>query len=304
MRGSTIFLLFIIVLTACSSPPPTPTPTLPAPTPTATEIPLPIISFIDDDLPDASPQRFGEGFFSGSFHSAPVFSPDGETVWWGGEYSTQTIYTSQFQSGAWTEPAIISFSDSIQSYRDPFVSPDGTRFYFISTAALPDGSSSGEENIWMMEKEGEVWSEPQPLPSSVNALALHWTVSVANNYDLYYSAQMDGNTDIFLSRYINGVYIDPVRLDAPVNTEQLEITPNIAPDGSYLLFTRLEGTSDDPRLFITYALDSGWSEPAMVENIPYCISPIITPDRTFVIYLSSPASFDWRDTSFIEELRP
>ena len=156
----------------------------------------------------------------------------------------------------------------------------------------------------MMEKQGEGWHEPQPLPASINALALHWTVSVADNYDLYFSAQEDGNTDIFLSRYSAGEYTDPIRLEAPVNTEEIELTPNIAPDGSYLLFTRLASRVDPPHLFITYSLDSGWSEPAMVENVPYCISPIVTPDRSFVIYLSSPSTFDWRDTSFIEELRP
>jgi len=156
----------------------------------------------------------------------------------------------------------------------------------------------------MMEKEGEGWGEPQPLPDSINALSLHWTVSVADNYDLYFSAQVDGNTDIYFSRYVDGAYTDPIRLDAPVNTELIEVTPNIAPDGSYLLFTRIASNTDSPYLFITYALDSGWSEPVMVENVSYCISPIVTPDRAFVIYLSSPASFDWRDTSFIEELRP
>lgn len=106
----------------------------------------------------------------------------------------------------------------------------------------------------MMEKQGEGWSEPQPLPTSINTLSLHWTVSVADNYDLYFSAQEHGNTDIFLSRYIAEKYTDSIRLDTPVNTEEIELTPNIAPDGSYLLFTRIASNFDPPHLFITYAL--------------------------------------------------
>jgi len=141
----------------------------------------------------------------------------------------------------------------------------------------------------LMEKQGEGWSEPQPLPTSINTLSLHWTVSVADNYDLYFSAQEHGNTDIFLSRYIAEKYTDSIRVDAPVNTEEIELTPNIAPDGSYLLFTRIASNVDPPHLFITYALDSGWSQPTKVENVPYCISPIVAPDRSFVIYLSSPS---------------
>ena len=315
MQKLLILILCTIILTTCSTSTPqqeitstviqseTP-PTLPSRTPSATDTPHLAINYINQDLPGAEPKRFGEGFFSGSFHSAPVFAPDGNTVWWGGEFSSATIYTSQYLSKTWTEPETIRFSESIDSYRDPFISPDGTKFFFISTADFPGISSSGKENLWMMEKQGEGWGEPQPLPISVNALALHWTVSVANNYDLYFSAQKEGNTDIFLSRYLEGGYTDPIQLDAPVNTEVIEITPNVAPDGSYLLFTRLTSRADPPHLYITYAWDSGWTEPVRVENVSYCISSIVTPDRAYVIFLSSPSSFSWRDTSFIEELKP
>ena len=309
------FLLILLTLTACSSTTQAPTQTaspLPEPTetihpttsPTATAEPRAMGVYIDEDLPGSTPERFGEDFFSGSFHSSPVFSPDGKTVWWGGEYSSATIFTSQFQSDGWTDPVTINFSESIQSYRDPFISPDGNRLFFISTAAIPGTSSSTKENIWMMEKGGDGWSEPQPLPDSINALDLHWTMSVADNYDLYFSAQNGDSTDIFVSRFVEGAYTDPFNLGTPINTDYLEITPNIAPDSSYLLFSRAESNNAPPYLFITYAQDLGWSEPVKVENIAYCISPIITPDRAYVIYMSSPSSFEWRDTSFIEELRP
>lgn len=311
-----VFLIFLfITITACSASPTvninsstpsltitiTDTVTL---TPTATGSPEPIPLLIDPDLPGVNPERFGERFFSGEFHSAPVFSPDGNTVWWAGEYGSATIYTSQLIDGTWTEPTIKSFSESIASYRDPFISPDGEKFYFISEAPTAEGLPGGKENIWMMTKEGNGWSEPQPLPLPINELALHWTVSVAENYNLYFSANQNDNTDIFLSRYVNGAYTNPIQLDTPINTSDIEVTPNIAPDESYLLFTRIASRTDPPHLYITYALESGWSEPIWVENISYCISPIITPDRSYVIYLSSPASFEWRDTSFIEALRP
>jgi len=77
----------------------------------------------------------------------------------------------------------------------------------------------------MMEKEGEGWSEPQPLPDSINALDLHWTMSVAANDNLYFSARKDKNTDIFVSRYIDGEYTDPIHLDSPVEYRRTEIHP-------------------------------------------------------------------------------
>ena len=260
--------------------------------------------FLGEAFPGAEPIPFGRGFFKGSFHSAPVFSPEGNTVWWAGEYRSATIYTSRIQDGVWTAPASIQFSENIKSYRDPFISPDGNKFYFISTAALPGTVSSGKENIWMMEKRDEDWSEPQPLPESINALNLHWTHSVAQNYNLYFSADNGDGSDIYISRYANGNYSDPIPIGTPINSDVLEFTPNIAPDESYLLFTRVADHNSTPYLYISYATTSGWSEPVKIENVLSCISPIITPDRNYVIYLGSPSSFEWRDTSFIEELKP
>jgi hypothetical protein len=162
--------------------------------------------------------------------------------------SSATIYTSHFEDGTWSDPEIVTFSDSIKQYRDPFIAPDGELFFFISPDPIPGFSSSGKENIWMMAKDGEAWGEPQPLPQAINALNLHWTISVAENYDLYFSAGEPGNKNIYMSAYIDGVYTDPVLLPPSINSDVMEITPNIAPDGSYLLFTRL--LSRDAPLFI------------------------------------------------------
>ena len=156
----------------------------------------------------------------------------------------------------------------------------------------------------MMEKDGDGWSEPQPLPQSINALDLHWTISVDAEYALYFSAGEPGNKEIYVSQYQNSAYGDPVILDGPVNSEAMEITPNIAPDGSYLIFSRYTTQDESALMYITYATEAGWTEPIRVDNVPYCISPIVTPDGAYVLYLSSPSSFGWRDTSFIDGLRP
>jgi hypothetical protein len=262
------------------------------------------IYFIDPSFPGAEPQAFGADFFSGSFHSAPVFSPDMTTMWWAGSYGSATIYTSQFIAGAWSDPETVRFSESISNYRDPFISPDGQHFFFISPDPIPDIAHTGKENIWMMTSQSDGWSAPVPLPQSINALSLHWTISVNAANDLYFSAGEPGDKDIYFSRFINGAYTEPVPLPAPVNSSAFEITPNIASDGSYLLFSRYASQEDEPYLFISYATETGWTEPVRVENVPYCISPIVTPDGAYVIYLSSPSSFGWRDTAFIEEYRP
>ena len=318
-------ILLCLILTACSPgtpasdatiqptretlevtlPSPTATPTSLPTTPTLTILPnQPSYYYVGYSLPEADPLPFGEDFFTGSFHSAPVFSPDMKTMWWAGAYETTTIYTSHFEDGVWSDPVTIQFSDSIRQYRDPFISPDGQLFFFISPDNIPGISTAGKENIWMMKKDGDGWGEPQPLPQSINALDLHWTVSVDADYTLYFSAGEPGNKQIYTSQYIDGTYDDPVPLSEPVNSDAMEITPNIAPDGSYLLFSRFTRQNDNALMYISYATETGWTEPVKADNVPYCISPIVTPDGKYVLYLSSPSSFAWRDTSFIEDLRP
>jgi hypothetical protein len=267
-------------------------------------MPTPTNPWMGQTLPRATPLTFGVGFLSGDFHSSVTFTPDGALAYWAGSYMLANIYTSRLVDGIWTKPTTASFSETMNSYRDPFVSPDGQRLYFISEDPLPGSETTGKENIWMMEKQGDGWGTPQPLPESVNAYALHWTISVAANYNLYFSSGPPDISDIYLSRYINGEYSEPEQLKGLVNSPELEITPNIAPDESYLLFSRLADNSSPPYLYISYALEDGWSEPQKVTNVYYCISPIVTPDRMYVIYLSSPNSLEWRDTTFIEELRP
>jgi len=300
MRIFFVVGIALIFLCACSAP--TLTPAILISTSSPNELSG---EYIGQIPPEKDPMRFGGGFLSGSFHSAPVFSPEGDEVWWAGEYGSATIYYSHVADGEWTKPVSVKFSENIDSYRDPFISPDGEKFYFISASPLPGSTTASKENIWMMDRVDDGWSEPQPLPESINCLALHWTLSVADNYNLYFSAtEGDVNPDIYLSRFENGAYTDPILLEDPVNSDQMEITPNIAPDESYILFTRLVDNNATPFLHISYASDSGWTEPEKVENVPYCISPIVTPDRKYVIYLSSPSSFGWRDTSFIDEFRP
>ena len=313
MKKNMGLILLLLVLTACSTGTTSPTDSIhQSPTSALTIVPTDLPTtpprapyyYLDHTVPDATPQAFGADFFSGSFHSAPVFSPDMKTMWWAGSYGSATIYTSRFEDGVWSEPATIQFSESITRYRDPFISPDGQLFFFISPDNIPGIAITGKENIWMMEKDGDGWSEPQPLPQSINALDLHWTISVDAEYALYFSAGEPGNKEIYVSQYQNSAYGDPVILDGPVNSEAMEITPNIAPDGSYLIFSRYTTQDESALMYITYATEAGWTEPVRVDNVPYCISPIVTPDGAYVLYLSSPSSFGWRDTSFIDGLRP
>jgi hypothetical protein len=263
-----------------------------------------LLAFSEGNLPGPDPEPFGSDWFRGGFHSAPVFSPDGNNMWWAGSWGTQKVYTSRYEDGTWTDREEVSFSDDISLYRDPFISPDGKKFYFISTVPIPGIQGSGKENYWMMDRESGDWGAPEPLPQAVNGLQLHWTPSVNLNYDFYFSANVDGDPDIYVAEFKDGAYLDPIPLSPSVNSPEMEFTPHIAPDGSYLLFARAKDGNTPALLYISYSQDGEWTDAVQVENVESCISPIVTPDGNYVIYLSSSESLAWRDTTFIEELKP
>lgn len=157
-----------------------------------------------------------------------------------------------------------------------------------------------------MERVGDGWGEPLPLSETVNVLPTHWQVSVAADRDLYLtSADSEPIGDIYVSRFVDGRYTAPTRLGAPVNSDQIETTPYIAPDGRYLVFARFSGTSSNPRLFVSHADGAGgWAEPRMIDGVPYGLCPVVSPDGEYLFFLSSPKGVSWMSARIIEELKP
>lgn len=279
----------------------------PAAAPAAVPAPLPAQPYLAQSLPGAEPQVFAYGVLNGELHSAPVFTPDLSAVYWcaaddNGEF-TQSM---SVVDGAWTAFKRLALIEDSGSTCAPFISPDGTHLFFLSTAPIPGSSAPQKENIWVSELIAGTWSEPSPLPEVVNNLRVHWSFSTAANGDLYFAAGEEGMNDLYVSRFIDGEYALPQKLGAPVNTpDQFELTPAIAPDGSYLLFSRLPGLQGSPRLYITYAQpDGSWSQPALIRNIKYGFAPALSPGGEYLFFLSDHSNISWRDTSFIRLLRP
>lgn len=81
----------------------------------------------------------------------------------------------RFENGRWRTPEVAPFSGRY-SDADPFFTPDGSRFYFISNRPVV-GKSQPDLDIWMIEKTGAGWSEPKNLDAPVASIA--W---LSNNF--------------------------------------------------------------------------------------------------------------------------
>jgi ankyrin repeat protein len=249
-------------------------------------------------------------------HSTAVFSPDGNEVYWapmmsfpGEVYTRGGLIMMKRVASRWTAPAWAPFSGPDVNDDVPFFSTDGRRIYFISARPLPGETRGGAERIWFADRTAGGWSAPQPLDAGINEHDMHWEFSLDRQANLYFGGQAPdsrGSSDIYLARFISGKYEKPVNLGEPVNSAAPETTPFIAPDGSYLLFSR------EYDLWVSFrGADGAWSAPVKLgsevnsPSIELC--PIVTADGKYLFFLSQrdgESHAYWVSTAAIERLKP
>lgn len=264
---------------------------------------FPVITgpYLGQDPPGKEPKRFAPGIVYLD-HTTISVSPDGNEIYWGNGYS---IFYSVIRDGQWTKPAYPSFSGSndIMFYDDvPFVSPDNQRLFFTSKRPVDTlSANSNKENIWYVERRATGWSEPRPVSAAVNALSLHWQVTVSRNGTLWFGGSDQnsfGAGDIYWSRLVNGEYTQPVNAGPVINTGESEMMPFIAPDESYLFFFR--AILQRPYLFISLKGDDGqWQEPKPVDRFPVYVGVMVSPDGKYLFNYNQ-----WVSADFIREMRP
>jgi ankyrin repeat protein len=272
--------------------------------------------YMGQEPPGETPELFAPGIVSSiwGLHSSAAFSPDGNTLMWapmisipGQLYSTGGILMSERINGRWTAPRFTEFSGDEEG-DVPFFAADGKRVYFMSMMAPPDNPKSRKERIWYVDRTAEGWTEPKLVNAAVNDYPLHWQISVDADHTLYFSSRVPegyGEGDIYSAKLVDGKWQKPVNLGPAVNTDQTEEMPFIAPDGSYLLFSR---TYD---LYIAYRSEGGgWTEPVNLGkpiNSPSIdICPIISSDGKYMFFVSQRGGEShiwWVDAGFIQKLK-
>ena len=258
---------------------------------------FPILSglYLGQKPPGKMPERFAPDIFIYN-HSTVTVSPDGKEMYWnsGPKFGEGPIMMTKIVDGKWIKPVEAPFSGKQYSKFDdcPFVSPDNKRLFFISMRPL-GSRADNKENIWYVERTSSGWSEPKPVSEEINAMKLHWQISVSKDGTLYFNGRNEEGPFIRYSRCVNGVYAKPE------NTGIDGMSPYISPDESYLLFSRLVSNRPVPFLCFKSKGDK-WNEPIDLQQyIGNNVCCIVSPDGKYLFKDSY-----WVDASFIEELRP
>ena len=274
--------------------------------------------YLGQKPPADKPELFAPGVISSiwGLHSAAVFTPDGAEVYWapmmtfpGEVYSRGGLLAMKRANGRWSPPAWVSFSGPKGEDDVPCFSSDGKRMYFISRRPVPDDGRGRSERIWFVDRTADGWSEPKPLDPNVNSMDMHWAFSLDRAKNVYFAGRAPdglGMSDIYLARFKDGKYEKPVNQGEPVNSAAIEDSPFVAPDGSYLLFSR----QFDIWLSFRKA-DGAWSAPVKLGpevNSPAIeVCPRVTDDGKYIFFLSQRGGEShvyWARADVIEKLRP
>jgi Tol biopolymer transport system component len=214
----------------------------------------------------AAPVLFAPGVISGPANDgSPTFSPDGNELFFArSSGSWSVILTSHRVNGAWSKPAVAPFSGE-WSDSSPGMAPDGSFLVFTSMrprdAKAPKGPR--EANVYRVTRTGDHWSAPEKLPPEVNIGASIWKPSVAGDGTIYFvSIDKAGHRRLYVAAKTATGYAPAQPLPFSDGTTA-DVDPEIAPDGSFLVFCSAgRAAKDDQKdhLFFVRRTATGWAD--------------------------------------------
>jgi hypothetical protein len=270
--------------------------------------------YLGQKPPGMKPEIFAPGLVSHqkSVHSATVFSPDGNEVYWTvmSDPKPMRIRYMQQTDSVWSQPRDVPFNSSFSDANPFFCGPDSIFF-----KSYRDGGNS----IWITSRSHDEWSEPADLGDPFSSSGLAWQASITKSGTIYFVMSKDGfgGHDIYRSEKINGSYDSAEKLDPPINSGSDDWQPFIDPDEEYIIFGRyyMPDSLKMNGLYISFRLQDGtWSEPA---NMGLAINgdhgaywPYVSPDKKYFFFVSDMDNGNWHynvywvDARIIENLKP
>ena len=206
------------------------------------------------------------------------------------------LYIMNQINGVWSEPVLLHFVDQYK-VGDFTIAPDGITMVFASNILIEEIGSEGEGgNIWIVKKTGTGWTEPKHIGLEINTKYHDSYPCLTTNNNLYFFSRRPGgygDSDLYMSEFIDGKYQPPVNLGPKLNTMYHEWDTYTAPDESYMIYcSMMPGGFGDDDLYVTFKKDDGsWSKPVHMGNIINSDKsenrPYVTPDGKYFFYTST-----------------
>ncbi len=274
-----------------------------------------------------SPEKFDNqlGLYRVPFGPAPVLldlssidygsslSRDGTYMYYSNAsagFSSRQLMQAELQQGQVVKQSPLLLAGKSFQGSDVQLSPDGKSLLFKTRKNFGRLQGRKDGNIYIAERSGDGWGQPEPLPDTVNSMVDEYYPLLTNSGNLYFSRQTAAQSyDLYVSEFVDGKYQQAKPLNSKVNTPYLESDAYISPDEQFMVFVRMYverdyGVSD---LYISYRDQSisniaqSWSEPVNLgahynfEGVDG--SPFISHDQRWLYFTSNrtsdqPSEFD------------
>jgi len=175
--------------------------------------------------------------------AVPCFSWDGTSLYlahFGGE-TNRDVWVSKRGEKGWGTPEKIPYP--VSPCNEESIAANGT-FYFSSDRS----GGYGSNDLYKAELVNGKYEKAENLGEPINTLAMDECpyISPDESFLVFncwkHNSKFKGNNLYVSFRDKQGRWSAPKDLGASVNTDDLDIYPNITPDGKYLLYTRREFT--------------------------------------------------------------
>lgn len=276
---------------------------------------IPSGSYLGQNPPGMEPEIFAPGIISTDDREMCIwFVSDGRELYFVRKInSKRAILYMKEEDGCWTAPEVVPFSGKHDD-GEFGLSYNGNNMAIASIRPSDEENKAmGHVDIWLTSRNNSNWSTPinPGYPINTKDKDIYPTFSIAG--DLYFTSDRDGNSDIFLSRYINGKYSQPVKLNHSINSEYHDFDSVVAPDDSYMIFcsSRKRDNHGSSDLYISFRNQDGfWTKAKNMGNTINthygCFCPSISPDGNYIFFMSmrsGSGDIYWMDAKIIDQLR-
>jgi outer membrane protein OmpA-like peptidoglycan-associated protein len=170
-----------------------------------------------------SPKRF-DAFINSTFNEGTaVFNAEYNEMYFTRCYNSENIgdqycklmYAKKFNE-VWEEPKLLPFISNNVNYGQPCLIEGDSVLVFSSISE--DGTNGYD--LWYSVKEGESWSQPFPMPSSINTPGNEY-FPTSDGDTLFFSSDYlpgMGGLDIYKTYLENGSWSEPVNMKPPYNS--------------------------------------------------------------------------------------
>ncbi|MFN0032499.1 MAG: PKD domain-containing protein [Flavobacteriales bacterium] len=164
------------------------------------------------------------------------------------------LFIAQYNADGWSQPMAFTHNstDTTYSIAHPALSADGNTLYFASD--MPGGF--GGKDLYMCSRNDEAWGTPVNLGPVINSAYDEIFPSLCEEGKLFFTSSrlQDMGMDIYTSTQLQGVWSEPTRLEAPVNTafDDFAFVMNSDSESGYFSSNRNEKNDDLYSFQITY----------------------------------------------------